>query len=99
MFESYRQRSPRFLLGKIFASPDVTCELNKARVDMFDLLHRHQFGDWKELPPEAISRNEQACEDCNDVISVYSLDTGESVWIATDDLRRFTVLVLASERF
>jgi hypothetical protein len=62
------------------------------------LIERHQLGDWGNVSSEIRHSNEIGCRDENDVISTFTLSSGKTLWIATEDLRRFTVLVLASEQ-
>jgi hypothetical protein len=88
-------RRPRFLLGRIIMSPAATVAISQR--ENFQSVQRflefHQTGDWGLVRPPVERANEQACENCGDLFSLYGL--GDNfLWIVTDDLRRFTVLLV-----
>jgi hypothetical protein len=89
---------PRFLLGQIIVSPATASALShpeKAET-VQRYLSYHQTGEWGLVRHSIEFQNEEAVENCDDLFSMYGLGDKE-LWIVTDGLRRFTVLLMPTE--
>ena len=66
-------------------------------MDQADLVARHQWGDWGDVPPSQEAANDRGCDEEDDVISGYRLGSGPTIWVATDGVRKFTAVTVSSE--
>ncbi|AMM27605.1 hypothetical protein [Acinetobacter pittii] len=62
----------------------------------FDLLHRHQRGDWGDLNEPDREANEQALIEDLRILSSYNFDN-EKIWIITEADRALTTILLPSD--
>jgi len=60
-------------------------------------LTRHANGEWGEVDDHDRKANEYALEHGLRVMSVYTLSSGERIWIITEADRRSTTILLPSE--
>ena len=88
---------PCFLLGRLHLTPGVGAALKEARRRLGELLALHQGGVWGEVGIDRIVENERACESEDEIISAFTLRTGDKVWLVTDGSRQYTAVFLASE--
>ncbi|MGT2430360.1 hypothetical protein ACU4HD_19595 [Cupriavidus basilensis] len=89
---------PRFQLGwLVAATPGALAALNRAKSHPFALLARHMRGDWGELGDEDWALNEIALRTEMRLLSSYTLETGERVWVITEADRSITTVLLPEE--
>jgi hypothetical protein len=93
----YPATAPLFLLGEIVATPGALELLERAAVNGYDLLLRHQFGDWGSVPPEDSDANRDAVQNGYRILSSYYLNDTERIWIITEADRSVTTLLLPDE--
>jgi hypothetical protein len=85
-------------LGKIYASIGAIAIFAGALVEDPDsFLARHASGDWGELDEHDRKANEHALEHGLRVLSVYTLSSGEKIWIITEADRSTTTILLPKE--
>ena len=89
--------SPRFLLGRVVATPGALEVLKKAHQNPTTFLHRHVCGDWGEVPEEDRLANEQALKGGLRLLSSYTTAGGTRIWIITEGDRSSTCLLLPEE--
>jgi hypothetical protein len=65
--------------------------------DPLDFLFRHLDGDWGELSPEDIAKNELSLREGFRPLSVYLLRDGTKVWVITESDRSATTILLPGE--
>jgi len=88
---------PRFLMGRIVATPAALAALELASQSADVLLARHQGGDWGVLDEADRQVNEIAIEEGNRILSAYQLKTGDLIWIITEADCRSTYILLPSD--
>lgn len=93
----YPATVPLFLLGEIVATPGALELLERTAVNAYDLLLRHQCGDWGSVPPEDADANRDAVQHGDRILSSYYLNDTERVWIITEADRSVTTLLLPNE--
>lgn len=92
-----RPLKTKFSLGMIVATPGALEALDRAATNAEDLLIRHQNWDWGDIPVEDAEQNEFAVTQGLRILSSYTLEDGERVWIITEWDRSVTTLLLPSE--
>lgn len=88
---------PLFRLGTVLLTPGALLALVEAQQSALDLLARHAYGDWGELPIEDRQANERALQEGGRLFSGYTLTTGCRLWIITEFDRSVTTLLLPME--
>jgi hypothetical protein len=83
-------------LGRVVATPGALSLLGKSGGHPFDLLARHETGDWGELCTFDRRQNEIALRDGYRVLSSYETTAGR-VWIITEADRSVTTILLPEE--
>lgn len=86
----------RFPLGHLVATPGALELLDRMAVNGFELVQRHQRGDWGDVPPEDAIENENAIVNSCRILSSYQLGD-ERIWIITEADRSSTTLLLPEE--
>lgn len=86
-----------FMLGRTVATPGALRALETAGMAAGDLLDRHQRGEWGDIHPDDRGLNEEGLASGGRLMSVYTLCTGETVWIITEWDRSVTTLLLPDE--
>jgi hypothetical protein len=86
--------------GQIVATPGAIDALKVATESGVDLLMRHLNGDWGELDEEDVQTQRDSfvngfSEDR--IMSVFTLSTGEKLWIITEWDRSVTTYLLPEE--
>ncbi|MBH9723591.1 hypothetical protein JAO10_24995 [Burkholderia contaminans] len=89
--------SPRFKLGRIFATPAALEAITDARVSIIDLLIRHVRGDWGDLSESDREQNELSIEVGLRLLSSYVLPGGQTVWVITEWDRSSTTFLLPGD--
>lgn len=75
---------PHFHLGQVVATPGALEALAKAAQTPHELLDRHSRGDWGDVCPEDAALNDEALTDGSRLLSLYTLRTGEKLWVITE---------------
>ena len=88
---------PRFLMGRVVATPGALAALELANQSADEFLHRHQGGDWGDVDESDRQFNEIAIEEGNRILSAYVLRTGDRIWIVTESDCRSTCVLLPSD--
>ncbi len=89
--------APKFLLGRMVATPGALRALTEAGEEPLTYLCRHASGDWGELCEEDKKENEFSVGECLRILSAYKLSTGVKIWIITEADRSATTILLAEE--
>lgn len=87
----------RFPVGKVVATPGALAALVAAGQTPWALLHRHQTGDWGEVPAEDKQENDFSVEHGLRILSAYTLPTGVKIWLITEADRSYTTFLLPEE--
>lgn len=90
-------RPPRFSLGRLVTTRGALEALVAAGQDPMEFVARHHAGDWGELGAEDIQENEYSLRHGFRLLSVYTLRTGERIWVITEADRSATTLLLPEE--
>ena len=88
---------PRFAVGHVVATLGALEALQAAGETAFVLLHRHQVGDWGDVPPEDAQENELSVAEGFRILSAYTLTTGVKIWVLTEADRSATTVLLPQE--
>ncbi|MCB1984424.1 MAG: hypothetical protein H6936_08395 [Burkholderiales bacterium] len=88
---------PLFPLGKVVATPNALDALDRAAVNAMDLIHRHQHGDWGNVPPSDAEENDRSVEHGFRILSSYPLTEDQNLWIITEADRSVTTLLLPED--
>ena len=83
--------------GRVVATPAALSALRESKETATRFLMRHAFGDWGDVGPSDAKTNEQAVREGQRVHSVYTLSTGEKIWIFTEANRSVTTILLPDE--
>ncbi len=95
--ENTRVSGVRFSVGTVVSTLGALELIHRVGMTSFDLLARHQCGDWGCVPPEDAAANEEALQTGARIFSSYLLARGERVWIITEADRSSTTLLLPDE--
>lgn len=87
----------RFGTGKLIATPAAMDALTKAGESHFTFLSRHAKGDWGEVSEGDKQANAEAIDNCDRILSAYTLKDGSKIWIITDADRSATTILLPEE--
>ena len=87
----------RFSLGRLLATPGALEVLSASGVSPFDLLRRHQVGDWGDLGVADKLANEVALEQGTRLLSAYTLPGGKRLWVITEWDRSLTTILRPEE--
>lgn len=91
-------RKPLFPLGRTVATPGARELMHRSGVHPFELLLRHQAGDWGTVDAADCASNDRAVVDGTRILSAYELGEGrEKIWIITEADRGSTAAILPSE--
>jgi hypothetical protein len=93
---------PLFRLGKIISTSAALQALREARQDPFELVNRHQAGDWGEVSRDVRQANDLSARSTfskarEKILSTYTLRTGLRIWILTEADRSVTTLFRPEE--
>lgn len=87
------ERTPKFSLGQIVATPAALVQLEAYKVVPFDLLARHVSGDWADLSTEDAQSNDVALQTGGRLLSSYRIAPNTTIWIITEWDRSVTTLL------
>ena len=91
------EQRPRFPLGQVVATPGALAALQAAGQTLLAFPHRHQTGDWGDVPPEDAQENELSVAQGFRILSAYTLTTGVKIWLITEADRSASTFLLPSE--
>lgn len=94
---SHTKSIMQFPLGQIVATPGALEILDLAAVNAWDLLQRHQHGDWGNVPPEDAEENVRSVANGWRILSSYPVSEDHRIWIITEADRSVTTLLLPDE--
>ncbi len=86
-----------FPLGQIAATPGALEALDQYAINAMDLIKRHQFGDWGNVPPGDAEENLRSVENGWRILSSYLISDDQTLWIITEADRSVTTLLLPEE--
>ena len=86
-----------FSLGQIVGTPGALEALSEAQEEPLDFLARHVTGDWGELDEEDKAQNNFSVKNNLRILSAYTLQSGEKIWLITEADRSATTILLPSE--
>ena len=89
-------RQRLFALGQVVSTPNALAFAQKNRIDLGQLLTRHQTGDWGDLEDEDKESNEEALINATRIFSSYSI-AEDKIWIITEADCSFTTLLMPSD--
>ena len=90
-------RHAQFSLGRLGATPAALEAMQRAGQNPLDFLARHVRGDWGEVCEEDRRENEFALQHGFRLLSVYTTQAGEKVWLISEADRSATTLLLPSD--
>ena len=94
---------PKFLPGRLVATPAALAEVERSGDDLLLFIRRHLAGDWGDLDARDKQVNEQALTDGSRLLSSYKLSNGRKVWVITEaadeDGVRYATTVLRPEDY
>jgi len=93
----YPTTAPLFALGEVVATPGALELLDRTETNAHELLLRHRYGDWGNVPPEDGEANREAVLNGSRILSSYDLTSDERIWIITEADRSVTTLLLPHE--
>ena len=91
------QSEPLFPLGQVVATPGALAVLDQAAVNAAELLQRHLFGDWGNVPIEDAEENIRSVGSGWRILSSYQVGEDDRIWIITEADRSVTTLLLPDE--
>jgi len=90
-------KQPAFELGQIVATPGALAALKKAGQQPCEFLTRHINRDWGDLDEEDRKENEYGLEHGFRLLSAYTTNAGDRLWIITEADRSVSTLLLPEE--
>lgn len=97
MQHTHARHEPRFSTGNIYATPGAFEALqHDAKLGAL-LLTRHVFGDFGDVCEEDRNLNVEAVKLGGQILSVYKLPHGPTLWIITEADRASTTLLTPDE--
>src|SRR5579863_5910978 len=91
------ERKPLFDLGQLVATPGALAALEKSGQNPIDFLSRHVTGDWGELSDDDRKENQFSLEKGFRLLSSYTTNAGDRLWVITESDRQHTTLLLPDE--
>ena len=85
-----------FPLGRVVATPGALELMDRMTANGFQLLQRHQIGDWGNVLADDAIENDFSVVYGNRILSSYPIGT-ERLWIITEADRSSTTLLLPDE--
>jgi hypothetical protein len=90
-------REALFPLGQVVATPGALAALEKAGQTPFEFIARHLRGDWGDLDESDRKENELSLKKGFRLMSSYTTNAAEKIWIITEADRSSTTLLLPEE--
>ncbi|WP_284087407.1 hypothetical protein [Acinetobacter nosocomialis] len=89
-------RQRLFALGQVVSTPNALAFAESHKIDLLQLLNRHQTGDWGDLEDDDKEANEEALVNDTRIFSSYSI-AEDKIWIITEADRSFTTFLMPSD--
>ncbi len=89
--------TPLFSLGQVLATPGAPAMLDRHGKAPSQLIDRHAAGDWGNVCEEDGRANDRALREGMRILSVYTLNTDDTVWVITESDRSSTCLLLPGD--
>jgi len=86
-----------FPLGQVVITQGALAALKNADQSALDFLARHARGDWGDIGKEDTRENALSLREGHRLMSVYTLQGGQKLWIITEADRSVTTLLLPLE--
>jgi len=86
----------RFPLGQVVVTPGAKSVMAPDLQPLYDVIDRHQSGDWGDLPEEDKKENELSVNEGYRILSAYTVND-EKVWVITEADRSVTTVLLPGE--
>ena len=86
-----------FALGRICITSGALEATRDAGEQPMELVRRHTRGDWSELDAADAARNRRAIDRGQTILSVYTLKTGQRVYVLTEYDRSATTVLLPAD--
>ncbi len=96
MRDLFMKRQQLFALGQVVSTPKVLAFAEKYKIDLFQLLYRHQTGDWGNLDEQDKESNEEALINNTRIFSSYSI-AEDKIWLITEADRSLTTFLMPSD--
>lgn len=90
-------QSHRFPLGRVLATPGALEALEKAGQQPQEFLDRHAKGDWGEVDSQDAEENEFSLQRGFRLLSSYTTNAGDRLFIITEADRSATTLLRPEE--
>jgi hypothetical protein len=85
-------RPARFALGRVLATPGALQAIEKAGQQPQEFLDRHAAGDWGEVDSHDAKENEISLQRGFRLLSSYTTEAGDRLWIITEADRSATIM-------
>ncbi len=89
-------KQPKFRLGKCGATRRADAYLSECGVTAEDLLRRHAYGDWGDIPVQDKLANDSAIGTVDHIMSAYDI-CGTKVWVYTNQQTKMTLVSMSGE--
>lgn len=86
-----------FPLGQIVATPGALEALERAGQEAKCFLDRHASGNWGELGEQDRRENEYSLQHGFRILSSYTTNAGEKLWVITEADRSSTTVLLPED--
>lgn len=86
-----------FELGQLLITSGSEEKLNSLQMDPMVLLARHVSGDWREMHEDDQAQNADAVKNGGRIMSEYTLNVDEKIWVITEWNRSVTTILLPEE--
>jgi len=90
-------KKPLFPLGKIVATPGALAALEKAGQRVEEFLALHATGEWGDLCEQDRAANQLGLELGFRLMSSYTTDASDKIWLVTEADRSATTVLLPEE--
>ena len=88
---------PRFVLGELVVTPSAATAIRRAGHNMWEFVARHARGDWGEVSDSDHQANDLAIATGDRILSAYTTNVGELIWIITEADGYSTCILLPAE--
>ena len=90
-------RVPLFSLGMVVGTQGAVDALEAAAQSPQEFLDRHAYGDWGDVPEADKRENDFSLQHGFRILSAYTTNAGERIWVLTEADRSATTILLPDE--
>jgi hypothetical protein len=90
-------RVPLFSLGRVVGTQGAVDALEEAGQSPQEFLDRHVRGDWGDVPEADKHENDFSLQHGFRILSAYTTNAGERIWVLTEADRSATTILLPEE--